>query len=69
METSSATRIGSWTEEQEKLILATLDPIAGMAEADVVALAELLEGIESDDERIAALLASIGEGEIGIQQL
>lgn len=59
--------VGSWTEDQERLILATLDPLAGMAEADIVALAELLEGVQSDDERIASLLASIGEDQIGIQ--
>jgi hypothetical protein len=36
--------VGSWTEEQERLILATLDPIADMATADPGKLAALLAG-------------------------
>jgi hypothetical protein len=36
--------VGSWTEEQERLILATLDPIADMATADPGKLAVLLAG-------------------------
>lgn len=53
--------VGSWTEEQEKLILATLDPIAGMAEADVQALASLLGAIESEDASIADLVQAIAQ--------
>ena len=34
--------IGSWTEDQEKLILATLDPLGAMAEANSQALDILL---------------------------
>lgn len=55
--------VGSWTEDQERVILATLDPLAAMAEADTKALAALLRGIEADDEAVAALLEQVGAGE------
>jgi hypothetical protein len=48
--------IGSWTEEQERLILATLDPLAASAEADGAALAALLASVQTEDEHLAALL-------------
>lgn len=51
--------VGSWTEEQERLILATLDPLAAMAQADGGALAELLKGVHTDDEAIKAMLAGL----------
>jgi hypothetical protein len=41
--------VGSWTEEQEKIILATLDPIGAMAERDQPALDKLLASISVDD--------------------
>ncbi|MCP3961273.1 MAG: hypothetical protein GY719_25790 [bacterium] len=49
------------TEEEAAEILAVFDPIGAMAEADQLALAELLEGIETDDEGLAGLLTQIGE--------
>jgi hypothetical protein len=53
--------VGSWTEEQERLILATLDPLAAAAEADGAALATLLASVRTEDEHLAALLAGLAE--------
>jgi hypothetical protein len=52
------------SEEEERLILATLDPIGAMASADDEKLSELIAGIETEDEAIQALLSSLaGDGE------
>lgn len=52
--------VGSWTEEQEKLILATLDPLAALAEADTAALDKLLRDIRTgNDPRLDAMLAEL----------
>lgn len=48
-------------EEEEKIILATLDPISAMAAADEQVLADLLAQIEAEDEQIAALLQQVAE--------
>ena len=48
--------IGSWTEEQEALILATLDPLAAMAEADADKVRALLEGLGEQDAAVQAVL-------------
>lgn len=40
--------VGNWTEEQEKRLLATLDPIGGMYVADEQALASLTASITQD---------------------
>ena len=53
--------VGSWTEEQEAKILATLDPIAGMAEADPVKLEELLRDVQTSSQAVADLLAELWE--------
>jgi len=52
--------VGNWTEEQEKTILATLDPLASMAQADSEALGKLLAQIETDNEAIRAMLDDLG---------
>ena len=38
--------IGDWSEEDERVILATLDPIGSMAEAETGQLQDLLEGVD-----------------------
>jgi len=48
--------IGSWTPEQEALILATLDPLAAMAEADASKVRELLEGLGEQDAAVQEIL-------------
>ena len=45
------------SEDEERVILASLDPIAAMAEVDRDKLAELLEGIENED--LTELLESV----------
>jgi hypothetical protein len=49
------------TEEEEALVLATIDPIGGMAETDQEALAKILEGLSPRDEGLAALIADLGK--------
>jgi len=44
--------VGSWTEEQEKKILAALDPIAGLAKMDEKALSLLLADIHTDVDNL-----------------
>src|SRR5262249_24712675 len=51
--------IGSWTEEQERKILATLDPLAARAEADKQALDVLLGEVQPGSEAVAGLLAEL----------
>ena len=55
--------IGSWTEEQERLILATFDPIAAMAQADKDKLLALLSSIETEDKAIHDLLEAVANDE------
>jgi hypothetical protein len=43
--------VGRWTEEQERRILATLDPISAMAEMDEQALRNLTERMDRDLEQ------------------
>lgn len=47
------------TEEEANLILATFDPIGGMAEANYDKTMELLEEIDTDNDDIQALLDSL----------
>jgi hypothetical protein len=51
--------IGSWTEEQEKTILATLDPLAAMATADSAALDALLHDVDTNCEALQQMLADL----------
>ena len=47
--------VGNWTPEQEKHLLATLDPLAAMAETDAEALQSLTESLQADTEQIQSL--------------
>lgn len=51
------------SEEEEALILSTLDPIAGMAATDRAKLDDLMRGIQSDNEQVQALISDIAEKE------
>ncbi len=53
--------IGGWDEAQEKKILATLDPLASLAEADGAALAELLKGVQTESQAVADMLTRLAE--------
>lgn len=52
--------IGNWTEEQERLILATFDPIAAMAAKDADAFDAILRELGSQTESIQDLLNDVG---------
>jgi len=54
--------IGSWSDAQEKEILATLDPIAAMAEADSAQLDALLREVNSGSAAVMDMLAGLAEG-------
>ena len=49
------------TEEEADKLLATLDPLAAMAEADKDALQSLLQGIETDNGVVEQLLLDIAQ--------
>jgi ParB-like chromosome segregation protein Spo0J len=51
--------VGSWDEEQEKKILATLDPLAAMAAADEQKVNELLAGLEFESRAVDELAAQV----------
>ena len=51
------------SEEEERLILATFDPIGAMAETDREVLGALLEGLKKDDETLADLLQVVAYGQ------
>src|SRR5262249_30683384 len=53
--------VGSWSAEQEKTILATLDPIAAMAEADKESLEALLGGVQSESAAVTELLQQLAQ--------
>ena len=49
------------SEDEERLVLATLDPLAAMATADTDLLASLLAELTPTDPALVALLVEIGE--------
>ena len=53
--------IGSWTEEQERKILATLDPLGAMAEADGPKLDALLREVQTGSEALGKMLTELHE--------
>ncbi len=53
----------SLTAEEEDLVLATMDPLAGLAATDRDQLAALLDGIQQEDATLQALLDSISQHE------
>lgn len=55
--------IGSWTEEQERKILATLDPLSAMAQPDQDKLLELLQSVEFSSKAVNDLLEALANGE------
>jgi hypothetical protein len=72
------------SEAEELLILATLDPLAAMAEADTEVLADLLAAVTSEDAALTSMLAALAlesgfvpevgfpalpDGERGIRQM
>lgn len=51
--------VGDWDEAAEKKILATLDPLAAMAEADSARLDTLLREVDTGSEALQAMLSSL----------
>jgi hypothetical protein len=51
--------VGDWSEEQEKTILATLDPLSALAEADAAKLDALLREVETGSDALAGMLADL----------
>lgn len=47
------------SDDEERLILATLDPIGALAETDTAALSALLDGLAPTADGLAGLLASL----------
>src|SRR5262245_129544 len=52
------------TEAEADKLLATLDPLAGLAEANRDALTSLLASVETDSAAVRAMLANLGAGDI-----
>ncbi len=55
--------VGSWTEAQEREILATYDPLSAMAQPDTDALIALLAQVETGSEDVKALLEALANSE------
>src|SRR5216683_1785834 len=51
--------VGSWTEEEERKILLTLDPIGSMAAADRTALDELITSVRFESSALGAVLEQL----------
>lgn len=51
------------SEDEERLVLASIDPLAAMAVMDKDALGELLASVEAGDAALAAMLAGLGATE------
>ena len=54
--------VGDWSEADEAKILATLDPLAAMAEADAAALDALLRDVKTGSQAVADMLTGLAEG-------
>ena len=54
-------------EAEEAQALLSLDPIAAMAASDKAKLEELMASVQSDDERVQAMMAEMGEKLSGFQ--
>jgi hypothetical protein len=53
--------VGNWSEDDEKKILLTLDPLAAMADADAVQLDALLREVQTDNQDLADMLTALAE--------
>lgn len=58
--------IGSWTEEQEAKILATLDPVGMLAAGDAAAYQALVETINADSLWVRDLIHNTSAGMTGV---
>jgi DNA modification methylase len=51
--------VGNWSEEQEKKILATLDPLGALAEVEYEKLEALLKEVETESDALAQILEDL----------
>ena len=51
------------TDDEERLVLASLDPIAAMAQSEGLALADLLAGLEPENEALRAFIDELARAE------
>lgn len=51
--------IGNWSEQAESKILATLDPVASMAQTDVAAYKALIENVQTDSVWVRDLMLEV----------
>ena len=58
-EPSVPVRYVDLSEDEERLVLATLDPITGLAVADTAALDELLQQVDAGEGALAELIESV----------
>jgi len=56
----------SLTEEEERIVLATYDPLGSMAKANQDGLNELIRGVETESDDLRAMLDALVEGEMTI---
>ena len=55
------TLIVDLNDEEADTVLATLDPLASLAETDVSALSKLMQGIDSENDQLSVLLEDIAD--------
>lgn len=53
--------VGSWTKEEERLILATLDPLAAMADTNEAVYRDLLTSVSKSNPDVMRALADIAD--------
>ncbi len=53
--------VGAWSDEQERKILATLDPITALAQTNGERLQKVLEGLSGSDEHVKQLLNDLAQ--------
>jgi len=58
--------VGSWSEEDEAKILATLDPLAAMAKTDREQLDSLIGGVETSDQAVQAMLDGLSSADAAL---
>lgn len=51
--------IGSWSEAEEAKILATFDPVGGLAGTDAAALAALIADVDAESQAVAELIEGL----------
>jgi len=61
--------VGDWSEADEAKILATLDPIAGLAECDPVRLRSVIDDVQTATQEVADMLTRLWEDNKPVDEL